>query len=754
MAQLSARLDSELRSISQKLDSIFSDEDAVSVSIESDPKLKLLDEPVLKKEAKDTQTLLARDAQLSKQLVVYRELSLVSDLVEEAKMNLQLLELENCFFSLQNIRKKLHALDLTRLPMRFEQDLKLHLDEMHANLILRCEDVMHQFWDIGARHITFVRNTTVGSDQVEVEYTQFRQFLTSCFYSEGNFQPTSWFVSSLSMSDTRETVTRKLSKIYADYIALELGQEKLKTFLFSTDVLLKIERNTTLELVSMKCTLKETLHSFGAIVHFLSQVIIVDDANIILSRLGSTLAFEVLKFFKQNSNALLAPDDGHKVLLTELNNDLKHLSNSSNGNWVYDGRELDSMLNDDSVINNLKLDKLLQSQISRIREVFRTQDWKTASFVELPRTEASKSRSEIPVTQKEEESAHESEDEWGWGHENDIPEIEEEEEHDGWDDEIELNDETELPMGDKQGSRTPSRSERRSGVLENDDWQSAWDENEGKGEEQPGSRKITKLPDLCFQVLQDFETGCDEIGRDKIQTVVDYKRNLLLTSFMAMCVCKCEDWWQLHRDIEYITLKYPDQRKIFRLRELDAHSVQTHVDNLKKTIKALMEQQFRNFQANDKAPNWGITVEFLLPYLETVAFPAIFKLQDPQMLSGFVEFVYHECFVSKVMSWRMISEKNSENLEEMIKLILTSTRHPMLDADERCKYSREKLAVIGNVLTAHLTDIMHMFSNGDFYLFSTDEIVQWIVLLFADTSLRRECIDEVRTIRQEQSENN
>ncbi|SCU95847.1 LAFA_0G02652g1_1 [Lachancea sp. 'fantastica'] len=743
MTQLSiSSLNGEIRDIAEKLDGIFSDPDSISATIECDPKLRLSDATSGKEKSTDVQALLAQDTLLSDQLVVCRELGLVSDLLEEAKMNLQLCELENCFYSLQNIRKKATTIDFQRLPVRFEQDLKLHLDEMHAHLVTRCDDVMHHFWKVDDCHITFVPSTAIGTDKVEYQYSYFSQFLKTCFFPNGRFEPTNWFISSLSMTDTKEAITRQLSALFTQYIELEVVQERLKGILFSDSVFLVYKNGSTLEVTTKKCSLDDTMGKYSVVVQFLLRTLTSDDREIILSRLGNTLAVEVLKFFKQNSTLLLSPGSEQKEQLSRLNDDLKHLSSSTKGDWSYNGTELDSMLNDDSVINNVKLDKLLQSEIVRIRETFSTSSWSKTSVVKVPVQGSAQVKREEPAKVTDDSS----EDEWNWGNEVDFPETHDDEENDGWGDEIELSvDDNNEPL-DSSIPKVPKNS------VEKDDWQSSWGETEITDEEDTGERKITQLPALCLQILSDFETGCDEIGREKIEMIVDYKRNLLLTSFMAMCVCKCKDWWQLHHDIEYILTKCPNQRVIFRLKELDAHFVQTHVDNLKKTVQTLIQQQFRNFQANEKAPNWGITIESLLPYLETVALPTVFKLHDPRVLSDFVEYVYADCFVAQLMSWRMISEKNSENLEEMIKLLLASTKHPSLQEDQRCKQSREKLAVIGDVLTAHLTDIMDMFSNGDFYLFSTDEIVQWIVLLFADTGLRRECLDEIRTIRQEQQE--
>ncbi|SCV03173.1 LANO_0G02586g1_1 [Lachancea nothofagi CBS 11611] len=744
MAQLDSEAGYELRNITEQLDGILSDPDTILASIENDPKLTFPSE-VSSPESGDVQALLAREAQLSKQLLIYRELDLISELLEEVKLNFQLWELENCFYSLQNIRKKLDQVDLSKLPMQFQESLKLHIDEFHLNLVSHCDSAMRQFWKIGAGFISFNRTITVGEEQLELEYTQFKQFLKACFFSEGRFEPNIWFISSLNMSDVKETLIKQLSKIHNDYCELQVVQGKLKSFLFSSNVCLKIKDNDTLETISERCNLHEIINSFGAVVEFLSETVTTADAGIILSRLGNTIVVEIIKFFKQNSNQLLAAESQHKDELLVLNEKLKLLSEKVGDKWLYYGREFDTLLNDDSVINNLKLDKILQVQNTRIREAFKSADWQTTKVITNFLQDKVSANSAQPEMPKEVEENQNLEDEWGWGHDDATIDHHDEEENNGWDDEIELALET------NAAEQTPAKSKLATQVEGSDDWQHAWDESISVSEDSNAKVTITQIPALCLQMLSDFELGCDEIGRAKIESILDYKLNLLLTSFMAMCMCKYKDWWQLYHDVEYIVAEYPNKRKVFRLQELNSHFVRAHVENLKKTMKTLMNRQFKSFLEHDKNPNWTVTIESLLPYVEGVALPAIFKLHNPRILSEFVNYIYVDCFVDTVMSWRLISERNSENLAELIKLLLTSTNHPQLESDANCKHSREKLAIVGEILTAHLTHIMDMFSNGDFYLFSTDEIVQWIVMLFADTGLRRECIDEIRTIREERS---
>ncbi|CAR23894.1 Dsl1p [Lachancea thermotolerans CBS 6340] len=738
MAQACGIIDQELHCISQQLKRILNDQDAILAGIESDPNLKM-EGSARREEPSDVQAILNQDVQLSKKLGALKELNLVANLIDEFKANFELWELENCYYSLQNLHKRLEKVDMSLFPIQFQGLLKVHIDSLHVDLLSRIDKVMRQFWDISARSVTFNQKIAVDRDDVLLEYDSFSLFLKSCFFSQDHFEPTSWFVATMNMGDAKDKVTNLLATAFNEWVRLQTVQEKLKQFLFSANVCLSL-KGCTLGASENPGNLDDTLKSFEALVMFMKDVTTAEDTAVILAKLGNTLLTEIVKFVKQNSSHLFAPGTNYKNSVVSLNTMLTELSHKGGKSWQYAGRELDNLINDDSVINNLMLDKLLQEQISAIRKQFASGDWKNKRAIKVKARKTS-----LSVLSGERSKAHKtgtgtSDDEWAWDHDNVSAEVGEDE--DGW------GSETEIALDSKE-AHDPIVLSKKDAEGEND-WQNAWDEAASLGDDFDDTMKVTQVPDLFKQIFTDFEAGCEKIGQNKISAVVDYKRNVLLTSFMAMCMCRYEEWWQLYHDVDFILSESADARKLYRLHELNSHFVNTHVENLKKTARKIMGQQLQNFQASDKSPNWGITIESLLPYIETAALPALLKLRNPRILSGFLEYLYADCLVNEILSWRMISEKNSENLAELINLLLTGTDVRQVETDPKIVHSREKLEIIGRVLTAHLTDIMDMFSNGDFYLFSTDEVVQWIVMLFADTGLRRECIDEIRTIREEQ----
>ena len=86
-------------------------------------------------------------------------------------------------------------------------------------------------------------------------------------------------------------------------------------------------------------------------------------------------------------------------------------------------------------------------------------------------------------------------------------------------------------------------------------------------------------------------------------------------------------------------------------------------------------------------------------------------------------------------------------MAQFISSLLEVTENASLNDVPLYKEYRAKVELIARFLPLHLKDIMNMFYEGDFYLFSTEEIIQWVKLLFADTPLRESAISEIYEIR-------
>lgn len=725
-----SNLKSELKHVYEEINVLLEDLDSLAAAIESDPNFR----PYEKASTQNTNIdeLIKKDAELSGQLSVLTSLKVVSAFIDEFKTNYDLWELENCYYSLQNMHKKLETIDLSNLSLRFQESLSTYIDSLHADLVDRIKDLLGKFWSIDRHKIQYINNVRMGEDEIEFEFEGFKVFLETCFYSDGHFDPNSWFTSEIRMGDTRDEVSNALSEIYTEYITYSKIITILKESLFSSDVQLVLCEDVLL-FQHAKCQTEQVIASFENLAYFLLHISPKSCSSLILSQLGNTFVNEIVKFVKLRSNEVLTPDSSSKLELIKLNQMLVDLSEKVNTSWKYHETRLTSLLYDEHILNNLLLDKLLRNQVVELRSVFSDDSWKDVSIVQLK--ERSNCDQTVPAAKKKNMSGTDNpgdeDDEWRWHDEDD-----EDANGDGWEDEIDFNIDT-----------NDSESAVNKEIEEEDPWESAWQDETLKLDKDVNSIHITRVPHLFETILGQFEAGCDQIGREKIASSYQYKLNVLLTSFMAMCMSKYEEWWQLYKDISYLTRNYSIRCDLFRLNELMEHYVGTHVKNMKKVAQNMVHQQLKNLQVNEKNPDWGITIESLLPYIKNVAYPAFTQLEDEKKLTAFITFLYNDCIVRQILAWKMISERNSENLAEFIKLVLSGTDRPT--SNQNIGYQREKLSIIGRVLTSHLTEIMDMFSNGDFYLFTTEEIIQWITMLFADTGLRKECIEEIRTVRLE-----
>lgn len=309
---------------SRQLNELLRDKAAIMTSIENDANFTLKDSDTTKS-AIDVQKLLKEDTELTKKLLALKELKVISELIEEFNTNFELWELENCYYSLQNIRKMMSKLNTQAIPLQFWEALNMHIDGLHVNLVCQALNVMHQFWVVDNESITFKQIALVDETGIELDYTHFSQFFKSCFFPHDHFEPSLWFVSSMSLGDAKDNAIDQLSKAFNEFIRLQGVQDKMKGLLFSSNVSLNFNKDT-LSILTKPVDLKETLGTYRAVVNFLSKVAPVEDAGKLLSKLGPILITEVVKYIKRNSAQLFAPNSKYTQPLKELNKSLVELS--------------------------------------------------------------------------------------------------------------------------------------------------------------------------------------------------------------------------------------------------------------------------------------------------------------------------------------------------------------------------------------------------------------------------------------------
>lgn len=745
----SDHVDQELEQISKELDALLSDQEAIATAVEGDPNLKLCGGDV-HAGAASTDELVRKESTLALQLHELKQFAAVAGLVREFDACFARLEVDRCYDSLQKLHRKLSLMDLSRQSMLFQQSLAVHMDSLHLKLVRKIQEMLDQFWQIAEDRLAFQKRIAADDanrgpeHECGCEYESLVLFVKEHLCPDGFVDSRSWFVATVSMEDCKEDVCSTLSLILTSYIRLTPVVDTLKSFLFRPNTHI-VREASALVCKPGLARAEEVLDSFRQVASYLSDVTVPADSSTILSAVGNTMATELLKCVKQYSREL-SQDAVLKAEVLEINGTLESLSRRENSAWSYEGSKISSLVNDEQSYVNLLVDKLLQQQIGRIREAFKDKSWSELHSAEAQTHALGGAQDDTAA------KAQEPKDEWAWGEGDD--DGEDEDDGDGWGDSASLN------LDDEETQEAHSTVSRE--VAEG--WDEAWDDELDLDTDKdgttaghagithshagPNSIQVTKIPALFESVLADFEKGCDEIGRDKIGVGYAYKTNVLHTSFMAMCMCKYAQWWQLANDVSYIVCKNTGQ-DLSGLRDLSYRLVDTHTNNMKKAVYNMISRKLKNLAANDLDRDQDIVARHLLPYVNDVVYPALLALHDDFRLLSFVEFLYTTCIEDQILGWHAISERNSENLARLVGQVLDGTQLAILQDNVRYKELRERLAVVSKVLIAHLTEIMDMFYNGDFYIFSTDEIVQWIVLLFADTGLRRDCIDEVRRIREE-----
>ncbi|SCU95454.1 LAMI_0F02520g1_1 [Lachancea mirantina] len=696
----------------------------VKKSIKNDPNFALPRLVVDDRNA-DINALLKADVELTEKLHAYKELRIIGGLLKEFYVNLELWELESCFYSLRNIHQKLQKNILAGQSRQFKQSVNDSVDHLHFQLIERVRDALDGFWKFGKDSITFRSSFTTESGDNEILYNEISECVKSHLFEDAVLGSNSscWFVSSIESIATKNVVIQELSAISDKYLKHEQTILFFKKFLFSSDIVLFLEGSCIISERRTR-TIDLTLDSFQNLATFLSGIVSAKDADLILQSIGNLLVNEIIKFVRQEAAQLLIVSQQRQRLI-DINAAMADLSLNTAVHWCYDRSKLDVLLADEKIIIDLKLDQILHDELLKLRAIFESDNWRLPMLVENRENKC------LPESKPEQEQDDDLDDEWAWNDdeaEKDDKDHVKEDVDDGWGEEIALDLEIDpLPKNDAKYFQTKREAHSKNESL-----------------------MITRMPQGFKQTLINFEKGCDALGRNQISATYHYKLQLLLTSFMAMCMCKYTEWWQLYNDITVVISECSPKINLFRLHELNERFVRTHIENMKITAQQLIFRQLNEFSSEENRPQWEFTKKKLLPFVQESVIPSLLRLVNGgNRLSEFLDFTYNECLIQKVLSWDVISEKNSENIAKLINIIAAGTSVKELRDNPQHEHLRERLVITGKVVNAHLTDIMTMFSDGDFYLFTTDEIIQWIVKLFADTGLRRECIDEIRDVREE-----
>lgn len=765
----------------------------------------------------DYEGILRKESFLNEELHDLASLRSISGLIMEFKANFELLELENCYYSLQNLRKKLRdTSSLTKQSFSFQQSVFSHVDIMHLQLVSKLYEIISQwFWQVNEDVITFKQVVEWGSDSETMEYVSFITFVEYQYYPDGFLDPNLWMIRHMKVGSSQDTVIESLTSILRDYLSLNLIVDTVKRFVVAKNGKITWENLGNTQKLhfnqSGTGTVGERISNILNVVKYLNEGVNSRDKNTFSKRLGPLLANDLLQSVRSNAYSVLHPSDSPlKEEVRVVNENLKALSKGTD--WNYQNGDVENLLSDDQVHKNLLLDGIFENYAIKVRSIFRGSSFKELNAVRTTNYERRaprdtshkflKDNNQYGRTNNQDQpeagqNDKRNDDEWDWGEEGG--------EEDGWDNELAINFEDSAGntprktrrVSGKSGSDevdgwdeemaidfdsnhgTPQRLRRfslkslksqksgKSEKSEGDGW--GWDldineieelspnknPQESRGTDEQKEHNVTiniqvsRMALEFINIMNELEKVIKESGKTQFEDqTYQHKLNVLQTLFFAISSCHFQsNWWQLFVDLRYVVKCNPE---LTRIQELTSNLLEIYSSSSLKFVIQLVNEQIQQFFDDEKHPNWDITEKKLLPFVRN-------QIIDPLSIIGgeegtlyllhFYHCLYVDCINNKILQWNVISEKNSENLARLVSIIYDQTKAPKLLHNIEYRQYRDKFVIVGQLLQLHLKEIMAMFFNGDFYLFSTEELVQWLILLFADTPLRQSAIQEIYDIR-------
>ncbi|AMD19560.1 HCL591Cp [Eremothecium sinecaudum] len=724
----SIAIKNKLKQSNAELNDLLSNLYGITSSIEEDPAL-LLPVDVDVQNQRSLTELKQRDSELTKSLNQLLKLKEVSQAATAFTQDIERNKLHEAVKGLQHIKQKVRHVDISSEGLRFEQALSSYIHELHSGLITKFEELLVKFCRITDNEITFTKQIKEGGLDT-LTYEDVANVFCTNLVTGNAINLDSWIFGDLNIEDLKEDMQTRVVDCYEKYIKFKPVIEYIKIFLRKENVAFTLEQDTLI-IKEEDVDPKRKLESYQALVDFLLNIFSPLASNQVIAALGPELINELTRLLKQNSKIFLSNDSHYKPQLSELNKSLIKLSSADKSTWKYDGEAIGKLLKGNDVYMNLEFDQLLQQQIESIRGFFKDDSWSELTEAETPTNPESEKVEKSSVGTKL--SSKTTTNEWEWN---------EDDNDDGWAEEFDVNIDT---AEEKPITKAKAKIDDKKSA---EGWDDMWDDEIIDVASTSEKTQITQIPIKFQNILKTFQEGCEKLDKDVIGSSYTYKFNLLQTSFFAMCMCKYQKWWILVNDIEYILTQQRDN-SLDQLASLLARYIENQITNMQKVSFNILKKQLQTMKTSEKQPDFKPITESLLPFLQSEAFPALCNLGQPQYCLDFLGFLYNDCIINQILKWDIISERNSENLSQLIQLIYDSTKISYLHNNNDYRHYRTKLAIVARVMTVHLKDIMEMFYNGDFFLFSTEEITSWIVLLFADTTMRRDCIFEVKTIREE-----
>lgn len=737
----------------------YADKDHVITELLKDP-VYLSRRNSLATHPKDENDLYALETKLEEELHDLKDLKIVSSLVKETQVNLDLMELENCYYSLYNLSKKLKSSrSFLKQSLHFQRSVAVHVDELRIKLLSTIYDILAtKFWSISESSFEFHPDIKWKEEEFMMKYEEFKSFVSKSFFPDNAINNSHWLITDIIHSEEQERMRNKLKDIYINYIDFASLTKAVKDALFSDEYEFEWSDNNYTKLLITKrgaLCIQKRIESFNNLLSFLEKGISNSDKFKLLTNLGKAIGIEFLRFVKSNATGIIDKNANSIKQQTLLLNDrLKTISEQS-GAWNFDSDQISKLLNDEILYKSLLLDGVLGCAISDVRKLIANESWKSKTKITLKNSEMLNDSKEKEILQDN------VGDEWEWNEDemdddvhnstSKVPNSKSEDlndDEDGWADEIDVDLEDEINTKETE--------------PEDDAWNDEWDvEEDIKSTHSNKNSKskhvintteevtITELPKKFLNIMEKLLEDARAIDVNLPLTEdFKYKANLLQTVFFSISSTKYgNEWWQFYNDMKFTFDQNNDMK---RLQELIYNYMETNLQNTKKISKRILSSQLQQFQRNENNPSWNDTLDNFLPFLEEeLANITTHITQEDSFkyITRLFSFIFEDVIIQNILSWDIISEKNSENISELLKLIITSTQIDSLNTYPKYRELYERVNIVAKLLPLHLKEIMEMFYNGDFYLFTTEEIITWIKLLFAETPLRKDAIDDIYEIR-------
>lgn len=737
----------------------YADKDHVITELLKDP-VYLSRHNSLATHPKDENDLYALETKLEEELHDLKDLKIMSSLVKETQVNLDLMELENCYYSLYNLSKKLKSSrSFLKQSLHFQRSVAVHADELRIKLLSTIYDILAtKFWSISESSFEFHPDIKWKEEEFMMKYEEFKSFVSKSFFPDNAINNSHWLITDIIHSEEQERMRNKLKDIYINYIDFASLTKAVKDALFSDEYEFEWSDNNYTKLLITKrgaLCIQKRIESFNNLLSFLEKGISNSDKFKLLTNLGKAIGIEFLRFVKSNATGIIDKNTNSIKQQTLLLNDrLKTISEQS-GAWNFDSDQISKLLNDEILYKSLLLDGVLGRAISDVRKLIANESWKSKTKITLKNSEMLNDSKEKEISQDN------VGDEWEWNEDemdddvhnstSKVPNSKSEDlndDEDGWADEIDVDLEDEINTKETE--------------PEDDAWNDEWDvEEDIKSTHSNKNSKskhvintteevtITELPKKFLNIMEKLLEDARAIDVNLPLTEdFKYKANLLQTVFFSISSTKYgNEWWQFYNDMKFTFDQNNDMK---RLQELIYNYMETNLQNTKKISKRILSSQLQQFQRNENNPSWNDTLDNFLPFLEEeLANITTHITQEDSFkyITRLFSFIFEDVIIQNILSWDIISEKNSENISELLKLIITSTQIDSLNTYPKYRELYERVNIVAKLLPLHLKEIMEMFYNGDFYLFTTEEIITWIKLLFAETPLRKDAIDDIYEIR-------